>query len=71
MPIISAWEMRDPSDADARFIALAAALRTYQEHSVFDVEKMRKYIGELAQDDMALIARAMSVAQWIAGRGSL
>lgn len=71
MPIIPAWEMRDASDADARFIGLAAAMRTYGEKGNFDGETMRKYVGELAQDEMALIARAMSVAQWVAGRERL
>jgi hypothetical protein len=68
MPIIRALEMRDASDADARLIGLAAAIRTYGEHGVFDGEVMRKYVAQLAQDDMSLIARAMSVAQWVAGR---
>lgn len=69
MPIIPAWAQRDQVDADARFIAIAAAMRVYGEHAIFDVEKIRAYVGELAQNDMELIARAMSVAQWIVGRG--
>jgi len=71
MPIIPAWEMRDTSDADARFIGLAAAFRTYGEKGDFDGETMRQYVGELAQEDSALVARAMSVAQWVAGRERL
>lgn len=69
MPIIPAWEVRDQNGADARFIGLAAALRSFQDCHKFDVDVMRKHIGEIAQDDMDLIAPAMSVAQWIAGHG--
>lgn len=69
MPIIANLEARKPEDHDARFIGLAAALKSYVTYGVADNEKMRGYVADLCggDDDMELIAKAMYVAQWFSG----
>lgn len=69
MPIIAPLEARKPEDHDARFIGMAAALKSYINYGVADNEKMRGYVAQLVDgDDMELIAKAMYVAQWLGGR---
>lgn len=65
MPIIPALEVRKPDDHDARFIGLAAALKSYVKYGVVDNEKVRGFVEQLCPDDIDLAAKAMSVAQWV------
>lgn len=68
MPIIAPLEARTQDDHDARFIGLAAALKSHATYGVLDNEKMRAYVEQLCPDDVALAAKAMFVAQWMGKR---
>ncbi|MDP9424028.1 MAG: hypothetical protein M3Q19_14565 [Pseudomonadota bacterium] len=68
MPIVDPWSH---IDEDARLIAIAATLRTLKDHGTLDNDVIREHVGNLAQNDLALIGPSMHIAQWISGSSKL